>query len=203
MRYLKHIVLAALLLFVGVPAFAQQQATRQFTLTVVPANPVTISTTSVPSGVVNVAYNKTLAASGGVGPYTWTVSAGTLPAGVLLSSSGVLSGTPITVGPSNFTIKVTDSQAAPSTATASFSVTIANPLLITTTTLPNANVGQPYTGTIAITGGIAPYTAAVSTGSLPAGLTLSVTGSTVTISGTPTTAGPVTFTLQVTDSATP
>ena len=70
-----------------------------------------------PSGQVGIPYTDTLTAAGGTTPYTWSVSAGTLPAGITLgASTGVLAGTPTAAGTSNFTIKVTD--AAGQTATA-------------------------------------------------------------------------------------
>lgn len=78
-----------------------------FTITITPAQLV-ITTTGCPSGQVNVAYTCTLAAIGGVAPYTWT-SSGTMPAGLTLSSTGVISGTPTTPGTFSFSITVTDS----------------------------------------------------------------------------------------------
>jgi len=57
----------------------------------------------------NSALDITLSASGGTGPYTWTIVSGSLPAGVTLSSSGVLSGTATASGTSTFTVKATDS----------------------------------------------------------------------------------------------
>src|SRR6185369_9410296 len=72
---------------------------------------VTITTTSVPSGIVSTAYSTSLAASGGTTPYAWSIvsGSGSLPAGLTLSSAGVVSGTPTAAGTSNFTVKVTDS----------------------------------------------------------------------------------------------
>ena len=82
---------------------------------------------SLPTGTVNVAYPATtLTATGGTGVYVnWAVTAGTLPAGLTLSTGGILSGTPSVSGTSNFTVQVTDSASA--TATKSFSLTISAP----------------------------------------------------------------------------
>ncbi len=64
------------------------------------------------------------------------------------------------------------------------------------TTLPNATLGTPYNQTITATGGTAPYTFAVTSGTLPPGLTLATNG---TLSGKPTSAGSFTFTVTATD----
>ena len=71
---------------------------------------LTITTVSLPNGVQNVAYNVTLQATGGQTPYNWSISTGTLPAGLTLNSStGVISGKPTATGTSSFTVQVTDS----------------------------------------------------------------------------------------------
>ena len=76
------------------------------------------------------------------------------------------------------------------------------PLAITTTTLPGGTVGQPYSQSVTATGGAAPYSWSVVSGSLPPGLTLSPTGTpSATLSGTPTTQGTFNFTVQVADTA--
>ena len=62
-------------------------------LTVNPGSHVTVTTTSLPTGTVGSPYSATLAATGGTPPYTWTYT-GTLPAGIVLSTAGVFSGTP-------------------------------------------------------------------------------------------------------------
>jgi YVTN family beta-propeller protein len=160
--------------------------------------PVTVTTSSLPSGVVGAAYSQTLAASGGVTPYSWSVSTGTLPAGLsLAASTGKISGTPTTAGTSAFTVKVTDS--ASGTATQSLSITINASLAVTTASLPEGTVGTAYSQTLEATGGVSPYTWSISTGTLPAGLSLAA--STGAISGTPTTAGSSALTVKVTDSA--
>jgi hypothetical protein len=77
---------------------------------VTPTGPLTITTTSLASGRLNRAYSATLKATGGVSPYTWTITAGTLPTGLTLAAStGTISGTPTKTGTVSFTVTVTDS----------------------------------------------------------------------------------------------
>jgi hypothetical protein len=89
--------------------------------------PIAISTTSLTSGSVGVPYSASLTAIGGVPPYTWTVTSGTLPGGLSLSTSGVISGTPTTQETQTFTVQAADSQSTPATASASLSLTISGP----------------------------------------------------------------------------
>lgn len=96
--------------------------TRPVSLTVNAAAAPTISTVSLPAGAVDTAYNQTLDAAGGTTPYTWSVSSGTLPAGLSLSAAGVLSGTPTTAASSSFTVRVAGANSASSTK--DFSMTI-------------------------------------------------------------------------------
>jgi hypothetical protein len=71
--------------------------------------PLVITTTSpLPAGVVGSAYGETFTATGGAGGYSWSVTAGSPPPVLLLSSAGVLSGDPTTVGSYSFTVQVTD-----------------------------------------------------------------------------------------------
>jgi hypothetical protein len=98
--------------------------TGSATLTVVPA--LSISTTSLASGQVGTAYSATLAATGGVSPYTWSVTGGSLPAGLTLSSSGAISGTPTaSASASSVTFQVADSESPAATQTVTLSMTIA------------------------------------------------------------------------------
>lgn len=172
-------------------------ATKGLSITVGIA-PLVVTTTSLPAATVGTAYNRTLTASGGVKPYTWAIIAGALPTGLTLNTStGAISGTPTTPGTFAFTVQVTDTLATTATQNLSITASVA-PLVITTTSLPAATVGTAYNRLLAATGGVKPFTWAVTAGALPTGLTLNAT--TGSISGIPTAPGTFSFTVQVTDS---
>ena len=63
---------------------------------------------TLPDPVAGTAYAQTVTATGGVGPYTFAVTAGALPGGISLSTSGALSGTSVEIGTFNFTVTATD-----------------------------------------------------------------------------------------------
>ena len=95
-------------------------------LTVTAPPPLTFTPASLPNATVNMTYSSTLTASGGIPPYKWTVTSGTLPPGLMLSAStGVISGTPTQSGASSFTVQVQDSETPPVTANASLSIDVA------------------------------------------------------------------------------
>lgn len=87
-------------------------------------NPVPVAAV-LKGGTVGTAYSETITAQGGTSPYTYAVTSGSLPAGLSLSSSGVISGTPTTAATSNFTITVTDANGF--TGSQAFQITIATP----------------------------------------------------------------------------
>ena len=164
---------------------------------------VSITPASLPGGAVSIPYNATLTATGGVLPYTWSVSSGTLPAGLTLTtnadSTATISGTPTLLGTSTFTIQVADAEIPPATGTSGpLSIAIEGSLTITTTSLPGGNVAFFYDSQLMATGGKTPYTWSITSGTLPPGLSL--TPSTGVISGTPTTTGSYPITVQVTDA---
>lgn len=126
----------------------QQTASASLSLVVNPAvGPPVITTTSpLPGGTVGVLYNVQMAATGGISPYVWSTPGG-LPPGLTFSSTGVLSGTPTTVGTSTPTLTVKDANNR--TASGAFSITIASSScgtfsITSTSPLPNATKGQPY-----------------------------------------------------------
>ena len=162
--------------------------------------PVTIAPNTLPAGGVGTNYNQTLMASGGTGPYGYSLTAGTLPTGLTLGSGGVLSGTPIAAGNFNFTVTSTDSSAAPGPYSGSqaYTVTIAAPtIVLAPSTLPNATFGVPYSQNVAASGSVGPYSFAVTSGTLPQGITLAANG---TLAGTPTRGGLTSFTVTATDA---
>jgi Putative Ig domain len=164
--------------------------------------PLSASAPSVGSGTVGQSYLGSFSASGGTPPYAWTLQSGSLPPGVAFSgAAGTLSGTPTTAGTYSLTVQAKDSSATPQTASTSASIAIsaaAAPLQMTTTSLPAAQVGSAYSATLTATGGVPPYTWSLASGSLPAGLALSGSG---TISGTPSATGTSSFEVTLTDSA--
>lgn len=84
--------------------------------------PLTITTSSLPNGIVMTAYSQTVTASGGTGSYSFSLASGTLPAGLSLSASGTISGTPTAAGTtSTFTVSVSDGATS---ATKILSITI-------------------------------------------------------------------------------
>src|SRR5579862_7566541 len=89
-----------------------------------PAAMLQISTASLPNGQVGQAYRAPLSASGGTAPYAWSLSNGTLPAGLMLSSDGVISGTPTVSSGTSFTIQVKDSSQPAAESTRSFMLTV-------------------------------------------------------------------------------
>ena len=162
-----------------------------------PVTPVIVTASPLATGAAGTSYNVSLEAVGGTSPYTWTLSSGTLPAGLSLSSAGILSGTPTVAGTntSNFTLQVEDSKTT--TGTKAFSLSISD-LRVVTTTLPTAVKSVPFIHQLNGSGGNAPHAWSVSTGTLPSGITLSSAG---VLSGTPTSAGSSSFTLRLTDAA--
>lgn len=160
------------------------------------ALPAVTSAATLPDAYRNSAYSQTLTNSGGKAPFVWTFTAGSLPAGVTLSSTGVLSGTPTTTGSSTFTAQVKDANTQ--LGTKSLTVTVLDGFFITTSTLADAYQGLAYSQTLAASGGLSPYTWSLASGTLPAGLTLNP--STGVISGTPTGTGSATFDIRATDS---
>lgn len=165
---------------------------------------ITLAPATLPNGTVGVAYSQTITGSGGTAPYSFTVQTGTLPAGLTLTTTGVLAGTPTAAATSTFTVRGTDANGC--FADLGYTIIIAAapvvppvcPVIsLAPATLPNGTIGVAYTQTITGSGGTAPYSFGVTVGTLPAGLTLTAAG---VLAGTPTTVGTSTFTIRGTDA---
>jgi uncharacterized protein YhjY with autotransporter beta-barrel domain len=152
---------------------------------------------ALPGALAGAAYSQTITASGGVGPLTLGVTAGSLPPGLTLDN-GVISGAPTATGTYNFTITATDSSGNAYTGAAAYSIAVSAPAIdFSPPSLTNATVGQAYSQTVTTSGGTAPYTFSLDSGALPAGLDLSTAGA---ITGTPTQGGSFPITIRATDS---
>jgi VCBS repeat-containing protein len=160
---------------------------------------IAIPTVNLATGISGTAYTAvTLIANGGVGTITWSLAAGTLPAGMSFSSAGALSGTPTQTGTFNFTVQATDSNGCFATRDLSLVVTSKCPAITVAPppALPAGTAGTAYPAvSFSQTGGAAPVT--WTSGALPAGMSLSTAG---VLSGTPTQTGTFTVTVQVTDA---
>lgn len=190
---------AALLSTAGTAQIAIQSGagvlSNQLPFTINPS--VSVKAQTLSSATVGTPYSAAVVASGGTSPYLWSVLSGALPAGLSLSSSGTISGTPTTAGPSIFAAQAVDA----SGAIASGSVTIIvqpPPFAITSGATPSGVVNFDYPKQIlGATGGTPPYSFAISSGTLPAGISLT----NGVIGGVPTTPGNSSFTITATDSA--
>ncbi|WP_306903959.1 putative Ig domain-containing protein [Arthrobacter pascens] len=185
----KLLLIAATIFALGVP------------LLLAPAAWGAITGTPPDTGTVGTAYSYTFTASGVPAP-TFTVSSGSLPAGLTLGSAGVLAGIPTSPGTSTYTVTASNGT-TPAATTAPLTLTIAAapvaPAFTASSPPDTGTVGTAYSYTFTASGIPAP-TFTVSSGSLPAGLTLSSAG---VLAGTPTSPGVSTYTVTASNGTTP
>ncbi len=165
------------------------------------SSPLQLAPSALPAVIAGAQDSQQITAAGGTPPYTFAVTAGTLPPGLTLSAAGALSGNPTTLGSYTFTIRATDSSAIPDQGSASYTLQVMQVKLALTLSpaiLPAVTAGAQDSQQITAAGGTPPYTFAVTAGTLPPGLALSAAGA---LSGTPTTAGSYKFTITATDSS--
>ncbi len=157
-----------------------------------------VKTDSLPNVNVGDTYLQELTAIGGLPTYTWDIIAGSLPDGLVLGSSGQISGIANVPGIYTFTVQVTDAEGA--IAISKLSVTseqtVIDELVITTDSLASTVVDSPYSYELAAVGGIPEYTWEIVAGALPEGLVMNSSGQ---ISGTPYIVDEYFFTVQVSD----
>ena len=175
-----------------------RQARKPLTLEVgPPPPPLAIRTETLPQALQGIQYSAALDASGGVGPYTWSIDSGALPDGLTMNGSGVISGRSTTVGSTSFVVRLKDSLGTSSTKPLFIIVfQPPPPLVIQTVSLPDTTAERPYSQVLQATGGVPPYTWSIASGSLGTGLNLSASG---IISGTPASAGTSVFVVRLTD----
>lgn len=187
--------------FTATDSTGASATSASLTLTVDPAavEPVSVTTSALPGGVVGRTYSSTLAATGGTSPYAWSVVAGALPAGLTLSANGTISGTPSVAGASSVTVRAQDAVGVSATRVLQLTVAQAPvPLTVTTTALPTAYRDTSYSASLTATGGTAPYTWRLTSGWLPTGLRLTAAG---VVAGRPRVAQTRRFTVRCTDGA--
>jgi hypothetical protein len=166
---------------------------------VISCQTITITNPVTAAGTVNTAFNQAFIQTGGVGGATFTLNSGTLPAGLSLSTAGVLSGTPTQTGSFPITVGVTDGNGC--TGSGSTYTLVINPAACPAITVNNpattsGAVNVVFNQVFAQTGAVGGATFALNSGILPAGLTLSPAG---VLSGTPTQAGNFPIVIKVTD----
>ncbi len=190
-------------LTVTVTATSVADATKSSSATLtVPAAPK-VTTGALAAGTVGTAYSATLAGSGGIAPYAWSLTSGTLPAGITMNAAGVISGTPTVaaVGTTSLTFKLTDSGTATAlTATQTLGLTInAAPAIVFTGVMPATGIyNASYTGSAAAGGGGGTLTYTLNSGSLPTGLGLNA--GTGAVTGTTTAVGAFNFSIKAADA---
>lgn len=189
-------------LSVKVIATSVSEATKSNSGSVTVVPPPFIATHSLPNATAGTAYSATLQVTGGIAPYNWIVTAGTLPPGLDVNADGSISGMPGAGGTFSFTVQATDAASPPLKATANLTISsVVLSVSITTTTLPNGTVDIAYKQLVQVAGGVPPYTWSIAGGALPSWATLN--SSTGTISGIPGTSGSANFMLHVVDSQSP
>ena len=169
-------------------------ASAQFALNVSPPPLQIVTPSTLPAGVVGVAYVATFGASGS-DSVTFALAGGAVPDGLAFTSNGFLAGTPAVPGQFSFTVSVIDQNR--NTASKAFTLLIQPaPLTLSGTAPPTAALGSPLSISVTAAGGVPPYRYSIG-GSLPPGTSFT----NGVISGTPTVQGNYSFRITVSDSA--
>jgi hypothetical protein len=172
-----------------------------------PVTPLTLTTTSLPKAVTGTPYSTKLQATGGNPPYTWKLAlfpgqtaASVLPAGIAFASDGTLSGTAAPGCNITWFPQFAVQDSAGQTAGVGLELDCVAPLTFSSNLLPDGNIALPYSALFNTQGGYPPIQFALTSGSLPPGVTLDKTQ---TLQGTPSAPGKYTFTIQASDTKTP
>jgi hypothetical protein len=158
--------------------------------------PLVIQPSSLPVASVGFSYAQTLSTQRGQAPIAWRVSSGALPAGLNLTPAGVITGTPTSLGSASFTVEAADATAC--VESRSYTINVNCPtIVIDPATLPDGYINASYSRTLSASGGSAPYTWSVVSGTLPSWLTLNASTGELSGVGPATPHATMTFTVQV------
>jgi hypothetical protein len=173
-----------------------KSAQKSITLNIVPPPPE-VATLLLAAAERNKLYSEALTGNGGKPPYRWAVVGGALPAGISLSTTGTLAGTPTVDGNFEFTVEMTDSDSK--TARRTLTLNVKPPPLVLASP-PQLDIGRnaPFSFQMSGGGGKPPYTWSLESGALPDGL--SINSSSGIISGTPTRDGTFSSVVKVRDA---
>ncbi|MDA3897281.1 MAG: putative Ig domain-containing protein [Desulfobacteraceae bacterium] len=172
--------------------------TKELDVFMTPPGPLNFTTTTLPSAEATVDYASFIRITGGIYPYTFAIPFGALPPGLAIDSAfGKISGTPTSPGAHTFSVSVKDSDGT--YAEREFTIDVTEKLAITTASpLSRGTRGVAYFKSLSANGGKQPYTFPQSYGGFPPGVRLVSNGN---ISGTPSSTGSYSFTVQVRDDA--
>ncbi len=189
---------------VTVMAVSIKETTKYATTTItVAALPAITTGSNSLGGTVGSAYSVQLAGSGGITPYTWSVSSGALPAGLSLSPTGAISGTPTAgaAGSTSVVFQLKDSGTPAALATTqklTFAIAAAPEITFTGLMPGTGSVSQAYAGSAAASGGIGTLAYSLSSGALPTGLSLNT--ATGAVAGTISVGGTYNFSIKAADT---
>ena len=164
--------------------------------TVTAPTSLVVASTTLPQATRGVGYSAAALAGGASGAPTWSLRSGSLPAGLALAATGVISGTPTNAGVSSFTLEVSDDSGH--VAARAVTLSVFDPVSIRTTAFSAASRGHRYLARASAVGGDGTYVWARVGGVLPPGLLLAPSGA---VSGTPTRTGRYSFVLRGADYA--
>jgi hypothetical protein len=123
-------------------AIPPQKAIVALSITIAPPPPLAITTTALPNGLTATGYGFNLQTTGGLAPITWTMTSGQLPSGLSLNpTSGAITGSPVRLETSTFTVRATDSESPQQSVSKTFSITITSN---TTTTQDEIQLNGSY-----------------------------------------------------------
>lgn len=162
-------------------------------------HPLAVATTHLLAAARGISYSQQMVNNNGTYPVTWSVVSGNLPPGLTMSASGGITGTATTDGTYAFTVQVVDSNTPQQTATAQESITVGDPVVITSSaTWPSGCVNQPYSFAMQTSGGVPPIMWSIQpTGYWPG---LAINTYTGAVSGSPIAAGTFTGYVVVSDA---